>query len=222
MRTRAKLLFLTSLLFLPFACRAQLVDIFKREFEIGGTGGIGIHRYASVTGPAGTASIGFGTQAAGGALIGENLYRYIGGEFRYTYRAGDLTVKSGGQEASLDGHAHAMHYDFLFHATNREARIRPFAAVGSGIKLYEGTGRETVTQPFSRSVLLTKTDQWEPLVSFGGGVKFMVSNNVQFRVDFRDYLTPTPDKLFVPAGRGEVKGWLHDFVPLFGISYVFR
>ena len=219
---RATLLSLTSIL--VFACvgRAQMLNIFPREFEVGGAGGFGIYRYASVTGPAGTASVGVGTQAGGGVVIGETLYRWIGGEVRYTYRDGDLNVKSGGQEGSLPGHSHAIHYDFLVHATKREARIRPFAAVGGGIKVYEGAGTESATQPLSRFALLTKTDQWEPLISFGGGVKFMASKNVQLRVDFRDYLTPTPERLLTPAPGVTLKGWLHDFVPLFGISYVFK
>jgi hypothetical protein len=219
---RATLFSVSSMFVLSFAVRAQMLNVFPREFEVGGAGGFGVNRYASVTGPAGTASIGFGTQAAGGVVIGENLYRWIGGEVRYTYRDGDLNVRSGGQEGSLQGHSHAIHYDFLFHATHREARIRPFAAAGAGIRVYEGTGPESVTQPLSRFALLTKTDQIEPLVSFGGGVKFMVAKNVQFRVDLRDYLTPMPDKLFVPVGGARISGWLHDFVPMFGISYVFK
>jgi hypothetical protein len=191
------------------------------QWEVGGAGGFGNYRAASVTSPAGTAEIGFSTQFAAGVVIGENLYRWIGGEFRYTYRENDPRVKSGGQEASLDGRAHALHYDFLFHAARKEARIRPFVAGGAGIKVYQGTGKESAFQPLSQFVLLTKTDQFEPLISFGGGVKFAVAKHTLIRVDFRDYVTPTPNHIFVPAARGSVHGWLHDFVPLAGVSFVF-
>jgi hypothetical protein len=34
-------------------------------------------------------------------------------------------------------------------------------------------------------------------------------------------MTPLPDKLFRPIGPSVIRGWLYDFVPLAGISYVF-
>src|SRR5690242_3755194 len=56
-----------------------------QHWELGGAGGFGKYRNASVTSPAGTADIGIATQAAGSVVIGENLYRRLGGEFRYTF-----------------------------------------------------------------------------------------------------------------------------------------
>jgi hypothetical protein len=130
-------------------------------------------------------------------------------------------VKSGGQEGTFEGRSHAVHYDFLFHAARKGSRFRPFVAGGAGIKVYQGTGRESAFQPLSRYVLLTKTDQVEALISFGGGVKYLFTKHAQIRFDFRDYATPTPDRVFMPAARGKVHGWLHDFVPLGGVSFVF-
>jgi len=144
-----------------------------------------------------------------------------GGEFRYTFRDGDLRLKTGGQEASMEGRSHALHYDVLIHAAPKEAKIRPFGAVGAGIKVYQGIGKEASFQPLSSFALLTKTDQVEPLISFGGGVKFLVSSHAQVRLDVRDYVTPTPDRLFAPRAGGKIQGWLHDFVPLVGVSFVF-
>jgi len=191
------------------------------EWEIGGAGGVGVYHSASVTNATGSADLGFATAAAGCVVIGENLYEHISGEFRWTYRVDDLKLKSGGQEATMDGRSHALHYDFLFQAGHRESKIRPFAAAGAGIKVYQGVGKEKPFQPLSSFALLTKTDQWEPLISFGGGAKFLVSNHVMLRVDVRDYVTPTPDRLFTPVAGAKIKGWLHDFVPLFGVSFVF-
>ena len=119
------------LLFSFSSCLAQ-------TWELGGAAGGGVYRNASVSATAGPANIGFSTQAAAGVVIGENLYRHLGGEFRYTFRGGDLRLQAGGQEVKMDGRAHALHYDLLLHATNREARIRPFAAVGGGIKFTRG------------------------------------------------------------------------------------
>jgi len=201
-------------LVLSYSCVAQ-------NWEIGGAGGTGIYRNASVANPAGSAEIGFATQWAGGVVIGENLYRRLGGEFRYTFRDGDLRLQNGGQEASMEGRAHALHYDLLMHATPREAKVRPFGALGGGIKVYQGTGKEAAFQPLSSFALLTKTDQGEPLLSFGGGVKVWLSRHATVRVDVRDYVTPTPERLFAPRAGGKINGWLHDVVPLVGLSYVF-
>ena len=209
-----KLISLGLILVCSFAAHAE-------QWEVGLAGGVGKYHNARVTTAAGTADVGFATQYAAGLTIGENLYRRIGGEFRYTYRDGDLLVRSGGQEASFDGRAHAIHYDFLIRASDRESRIRPFVAGGAGIKVYQGVGNERAAQPLSRFAMLTKTDQVEALISFGGGVKCRLSKHAQVRGDFRDYVTPTPDRLFVPAARGKVQGWLHDFVGLLGVSYVF-
>jgi hypothetical protein len=61
----------------------------------------------------------------------------------------------------------------------------------------------------------------EPAISVGGGVKLLMPMRVQLRVDFRAYMTPLPDHVFRLVGPSVIRGWLHDFVPLAGISYVF-
>src|SRR5689334_13971988 len=206
-----------SLGFLFFSFSSCLAQ----TWELGGAAGAGVYRNATVSATPGSANIGFSTQAAAGVVIGENLYRHLGGEFRYTFRGGDLRLQAGGREVRMDGRAHAVHYDLLLHATDREARIRPFAAVGGGIKVYQGIGRESASQALSNFAVLTRTDQVEPLISFGGGVKVAIARHLQIRADFRDYATPTPERLFTPRAGGRIRGWLHDFVPLGGVSFVF-
>jgi hypothetical protein len=196
------------------ACLAQ-------QWQLGAAGGFGFYHDASVTNGSGSAQIGFATQVAAGVVVTDDVYRYIGGEFRYTYRNGSLRLKARGQEANMDGDAHAFTYELLLYPTSRGSRIRPFAAVGGGGKLYRGTGREAAFQPLSGFDFLTKTRQMEPVVSFGGGVKAEISRHALFRVDFRDYASPVPDKLFTPAPGARIHGWLHDLVPLVGVSYVF-
>lgn len=191
------------------------------QWEIGGAAGYGRYRDATVTNPAGAAQAGFQAGAAGGVVIGEDLYHHLGGEFRYTYRSGALELKSGGSQATMDGQSHAFHYDLLWHATRKGSRVRPFAAGGGGIKWFRATGSEHAFQPLSNFAMLTKTSQNRGLITFGGGVKVALAKHTIFRADFRDYLTPFPDKLFLPARGAKVRGWLHDFVPMAGISFVF-
>ena len=207
-----------SFFVLLLVCSASAI---AQPWEIGAAGGFGFYHQATISAPAGTAQAGPATQFAAGLVIADDLYKSIGGEFRYTFRAGDLELRAQGNKASMEGRSHAVHYDVLFHAKPKGSKIRPFAAVGAGIKVYQGIGKEVAFQPLSNYAFLTKTDQVEPLISFGGGVKIVVAKHVQLRFDFRDYLTPTPERLFAPAPGAKLKGWLHDFVPLAGIGYTF-
>jgi hypothetical protein len=49
----------------------------------------------------------------------------------------------------------------------------------------------------------------------------MFRRHTQFRVDFRAYFTPFPDELFTPVPRTKITGWIINFVPSAGFSYVF-
>lgn len=211
---RAALLFLTMAVLFSSLGSAQ-------QWTVGAAAGGGFYRDASISNSTGSVSAGIGPQIAASVVGGDDLYRFLGGEIRYTYRAGDLQLKSSAQTATMAGSSQAVHYDLLLHATPREARIRPFAAGGGGVKYYRGTGQEQAFQPLSGFGFLTKTHQHEPLISFGGGVKCRVTRHVQFRVDVRDYVTPFPDKVIVPAPSAKTHGWLHDFVSMAGLSYVF-
>ena len=205
--------FLTFVLF-SFSLQAQ-------QWTMGAGAGGSIYRDASLTNATGSVSAGVASQAAAGIVVGDDANKFIGGEFRYTYIGGDLRLKSSSQTATMSSDSHAFHYDFLLYATPREARIRPFAAAGGGVKYYRATGGEKSFQPLSNFGFLTKTHQLEPMISFGGGVKCALTRHAQFRVDFRDYVTPFPTKVITPAPGSKSHGWLHDFVPMAGLSYVF-
>ena len=96
----------------------------------------------------------------------------------------------------------------MWHTTPSGSRIRPFVAVGAGIKVYQGTGAQVVYQPLSNIALLTQAQDLTPLVSGGAGVKFQISPRVQFRAELHDYLTPFPNKVITPAQGAKVGGWL--------------
>jgi len=89
--------------------------------------------------------------------------------------------------------------------------------------VYTGLGPRylDLNQPLTNFALLRPVNQVEPAISVGGGMKFLMPKRTQLRVDFRAYMTPLPDQLFRPIGPSVIRGWLYDFVPLVGISYVF-
>jgi hypothetical protein len=53
------------------------------------------------------------------------------------------------------------------------------------------------------------------------GEQELSRRTILVRVDFRNYISPFPEELFVTAQGAKIHGWLHDFVPLGGISRVF-
>jgi hypothetical protein len=195
--------------------------LWSQQWEFGGSAGYGMYRDVSLTNGTITGKTGFKSGVAFGAVFGNQTTRLIGGEARYTFRSNDLTVKSGGTEAKAGAQSHALHYDLLIHSKSSEARVRPFAAIGGGIKYYRGTGAEPVFQPLSNLVVLTHTNELQPLISAGGGLKFRLSPRTLMRIDARDYITPFPGDLLARRANTRASGWFHDFVVMFGFSGVF-
>ena len=191
------------------------------QWSLGGAAGFSFYPNPTITTPAGSAEAGFTSRLAAGAVLGQNVGNYFGGELRYTFLAGDSELRSGGRQIQLDAIAHAVHYDVLVYATSREHKLRPYIAAGGGIKYFVADGDEYLAQPLSSIALLTHTNQVEGLFSTGAGIKFALNEHVLLRVDFRYYLTPFPDKLFVSGPGTRIHGWLQDFVPLGGIDWTF-
>ena len=194
---------------------------FAQSWSIGAAGGFGFYHDATISNAAGSASAGFGPRFSAGGVVGEDVSEHFGGELRYTYRDGDSELRFNGREANLDAAAHALHFDFLAYPTGRHARLRPFLAGGAGIKRYIGTGSVDPSQPLTSFAVLAHADEVKALVSFGGGLKAVLGEHWLVRVDFRDYATPFPENVIVPATGAKIHGWLHDFVPLLGVDWTF-
>jgi hypothetical protein len=192
-----------------------------QEWEIGGAGGYGWYASPSISTPSGSAQAGFPAKGAIGVVFGENMYEHWGGEIRYLFRFGGPELKSDGIQTNITGHTNVIVYDFLIHMTGREAKLRPFVAGGAGIKVFSGTGDFLVNQPLAGFARLVEHTQVEPAISAGAGLKYRITRHVQLRVDFRTYFSPLPDEIFRRPRSAVLRGWVYDFVPLAGISYVF-
>jgi len=190
------------------------------QWELGGFGGFGLSNNLTASGIVGSATTGLRNGAAWG-LVGGHSGRYLGGEIRYTSREGDLKLKQGGTDVTFQSRSNTVHYDMLLHVKDQRSPVRPFIAFGGGVRRYDGNGRESAVQPLSSFVLLTSTQQTTPLVSLGGGVKAMLGNHVIVRAEARDLMTPTPKNLLTPAPGASLSGWIHDVVPMIGISFTF-
>ena len=69
-----------------------------QKWEVGGVTGGGFGNSLTVSNPTGSASTGFSPGVAVGGIIGQNLYRQIGGELRYTFQFSNLKLSGGGSE----------------------------------------------------------------------------------------------------------------------------
>ncbi len=193
-----------------------------QKWEFGGGVGGGFYTSRDVTTSGASASAKILSNIAGSAWLTNNGQGHWGGELRYDYQGGDLSLSSGGTQATFAALTHAVHYDVLWYSAPNGSKVRPFVGAGAGVKAYQGTGTEVVFQPLSNIALLTKTRDLTPLISVGAGVKVQISPRVQFRVEIHDYLTSFPTKVILPNVGAKVGGWLQDFVPMAGLSFTSR
>jgi len=209
---------LRSTLILAAACAAG----FAQQWEFGGAGGGNFLNTVNVNGVSGigSATAGFQTGAAFGGYIGYSQSRHLGGEIRYGYLQSNLKLASGGSTATFSGVSHVAHYDLILKTTRNAGRVQLFAALGGGLKYFNGTGKEAAYQPLSQFGYFTKTSTVKPMASVGGGVKFAVTKRTLVRLDVRDYATPLPTSLLAAPG-SKMSGWIHDFVFLVGVSTKF-
>ena len=205
----------TGLVILCFA----VSGLGQEHWELGAAVGYGFYKNITATNATGEASVGFKPGYAFGVVVGNETNAWLAGEARYTFRQNDARVKATGSEARFDADSHVLHYDLLFHLAPRPSRVRPFVAVGAGAKIFRGTGRETAFQPLTSFVALTRATQVVPVVSVGGGFKMRLNELMTLRVEGRDYVSTFPNEVIAPVPGARARGWLHDIVPLVGLSF---
>ena len=190
-----------------------------QKWEIGGGAGGSFYTGKTVTRNSLSADAKFDSGWGATGYVSHNMFNRVGGEIRYAFLKNDAKLSSGSSKALFGANAHAVHYDVLIHATGSDSAIRPFVAVGGGIKVFQGTGKEVVAQPLGNLAFLTKTSEYKPLLTFGAGVKLNVSRRVGFRVEVKDYFSQFPKEVIAPASGSKLSGdWIHNFVAMASIS----
>ncbi len=193
-----------------------------QDWELGGSVGYGAYRSGTVIGGDGQpATAEILNRFTAGVVIGQEPYEYISGELRWTYQDGHAVLAAAGVREEMDGHSHAVTYDVLIHFRRRERRLRPFFAAGAGIKGYIANGPAPQFNLLPAVATLAERDEWKPVFDLGGGVKYRLTDHVQLRFDFRDYLTTFPKRQIVPATYSTARGIFQQFTPMLGVSYVF-
>jgi hypothetical protein len=197
---------------------ATAVAGFGQQWEFGGAAGGGFLNTVPVSSSVGTATAGFQNGGAFGGYVGFNQYKHLGGEIHYTYLQSNLSLKSGGSEASFSGMSHVVGYDVILKTTRNNGKVQLFAAVGGGMKVFRGTGKEAAYQPLSQYGYFTKTQALKPMADFGAGVKVALTKKVFLRTEFRDYITAFPTQIITPPTGAKYGTLLHDIVPMVGLG----
>ena len=192
---------------------------FGQQWEFGGSAGGGFLNTVPVSSSVGTATAGFQSGAAFGGYVGFNQYKHIGGEIHYAYLQSNLSLKSGGSDASFSGMSHVVAYDVILKTTRNDGKVQLFAAVGGGMKVFRGTGKEAAYQPLSQYGYFTKTQALKPMADFGAGVKVGLTKKVFLRAEFRDYITAFPTQIITPPPGAKYGTLLHDIVPMVGLGF---
>jgi hypothetical protein len=191
-----------------------------QKWEVGAGAGGGFYTSQDAEHPDGTtATAKFKSNVAAGAWLAHNNHPRWGGEIRYQYQRGDLHLDRGSEEASMSGESHSIHYDFLYHWSDRGSTVRPYVAFGGGIKVYRGTGDPALVRPLERYALLSPTQEVTGMASVGIGVKVKIAARWHLRLDVHDYMTPFPKEVITPNPPSKIGGWLHDIVPMVGLSF---
>ena len=207
----------STLLVVATGCLA--IPAVAQQWEVGGLAGGSFYADQKVVSGATAGQVGFRPGLAVGGWVGHKSEGRLGGEIRYLFQRNDLRLASGGTTYAFASQSHLVHYDLLIHARPREDRVRPFVAIGGGLKGYIGTGTERAIQPLNSLAIFSATRQWQPMLSVGGGISWALGSRVTLRADVRDYITSVPKNVLLPAPGATISGWVHDIVPTLGISY---
>lgn len=201
---------------------ALLPTALAQSWEVGGGAGGSFYKNRSVTGaPGGDATAGFDNGFTGTFYASQSMGRWLNGEIRYQYQQQDLKVEQGSVTDTFKGRSHAVTYEFVIHVKEPDAKIRPYFFFGGGVKGYQGVGSGRAFPPLGDVVALTPTTEWKGLMTFGGGVKFHISDHVILRVEVRDNFSQFPKEVVAPIPPAQVGDWIHNIVPMVMIGYVF-
>jgi len=191
---------------------------FAQRWEFGGAGGASFYSKKSIAAPAGSVDAKFNPGFGFGAYFGQ-IGNRVGGEIRYDFHINEMELAGLGKSVKMSGNSQSFHYDVHVYFNKAGNRLRPYVLGGGGMRFYQGTGDPGIVQPLMNVAVLTKTSQWKPLVTAGGGVRFEASKKVHVRAEFRVFMTESPTEVITPV-TGKLDGWFFNFAPVVGISYV--
>jgi hypothetical protein len=126
--------------------------LMAQQWEIGAAGGFGWYADPTIKNTAGSAQAGLKPSFAFGLTFDQDMYDYIGGELRYTFRGGQPELRSHGTLVSGGGYTNVVTYDLLVYTSPKENRKS--APSWLGVPASRFTPRQTRRMRISRWPML--------------------------------------------------------------------
>jgi opacity protein-like surface antigen len=171
----------------------------------------------------------YGKGAQIGIRVTNNRWQHWGATLEYGFSKQPLTFTNLSDSIPSLRLGHAIHrfaYEVLYYPRNPDHRLRPFVFAGPGISLFyiRGSGKETAE---ARGIGLS--DPWKFTMNWGGGVKYLLRNQIAASLQFSDSISRVPNyglpetgrvvsAVYVPGFHPE--GLLHNW--LIGIGFIFQ
>lgn len=164
-----------------------------------------------------------------GTRITQNLGENLGAELEYSFADQPLDFKNLRPTLPNLGVKHNIHsivYSILVYPFDRSKRIRPFGIVGGGTSFFY-IGKDSKNVAAAQGIVLK--DRWKFAFSFGGGVKYLLTNKLGLRVDLRDQISGVPNyglpdtSPVLPGGQigagFRADGRVHNWILNVGLNY---
>ena len=138
-----------------------------------------------------------GLEHASGYLVGarvtENLGEHFGAELEYNFANQPMAfvnLTPTLPRLDLDHRTHSLVYNVLYYLLPPESSLRPYIVGGIGTSYYQIDGS---ARDFALTQGLDLKNRWKLAGTWGGGVKYFITDMWGVRFDVRDQITGVPD-----------------------------
>ena len=128
-----------------------------------------------------------------GTRLTQNLGAYLGAELEYNFADQPLTfinLRPDLPTLDVKHDIHSIIYSILFYPFDRSGRLRPYGSIGGGTSYFH-IRKQSKNDAAAEGIVLK--DRWKFAFSFGGGVKYLITNKLGVRVDVRDQIAGVPN-----------------------------
>jgi len=189
---------LLACVFVQFAAAQEHYPPEHLEWDVAWFGGTSIgetfHFPTTVLGGNNSNTVGmrFGSGYQLGVRVHENLRKYWGADLEYSAANQPLTLTNLSpdiQSLSLSQTVHHFSYGLSFLPLRPQSRFRPYASAQAGAALYF-LHKSSRYDALDRGLGLH--DDWKFLVNWGGGFKYLFTDEFGFEFDVKDQMTGIP------------------------------
>lgn len=136
-----------------------------------------------------------------GARVTDDEWQHWGTAIEYSFSNQPLTLTNLSdsiQSLGLGSAIHRFSYDILYYPQDRDHKLRAFAFVGPGVSLFHIKGS---SKEFAEAQGIHLSDPWKFTMNWGGGVKYLLKNQVAASLQFKDSISGIPNYGLPETGR---------------------